>query len=339
MVSLFQQNNTDSKCLATLSWDQSTVDDQRPILYVCIIASIVHAAFWLQLSLCPSVRQKTMQWLYAYLATDIFLLTRFFFLFIVHTTSTECIPTRAWELFVAYIEAIGDNYLNILEVYILLALNLCRYIQITRNKNVYVTNVRLLVVTHIAIYLLPAFFLIIQLPIGWGELNSYSGNTCDIGYTNTFAVVLNIVVAFVLPIGLNILVIGASVRHVHLTSQLQQAKHHVSAREKYNRSLVIQFTIFYTIWFLLWSPNIIIYQFTSGVNTLTIIGKLLNFIEISIDPIIVAALDVRFYQAWKKTWTELKNRSLKKFGHEQRRIGPAVFTTTVNTVQQRITKV
>ena len=153
MLISFSINNTNNLCSSSLLWSETTINSQRPILYVCIIAAIMHAVFWLQPAFCSSVRQKSMQWLYAYLVTDILLLMRFFFVFIVRTTSTDCMPNRSWYLFVSYLEAFADNYLNILEVYILFALNLCRYAQITKNKNVYITNTRLLVLAHVAIYM------------------------------------------------------------------------------------------------------------------------------------------------------------------------------------------
>ena len=115
--------------------------------------------------------------------------------------------------------------------------------------------------------------------------------------------------------------IYASARHVHLSSQLRRAQHHISAREKYNRSLVIQFLIFYTIWLLLWSPNLIAYQFTNYISNVTIITSLLNYIEISLDPIIIAALDVRFQKIWRRLWTRLRNTVI--FNRiNQRRIVP-----------------
>jgi hypothetical protein len=106
--------------------------------------------------------------------------------------------------------------------------------------------------------------------------------------------------------------IYASVRHVWLTSNLQQTQHHVSAREKYNRSLVIQFLSFYIIWLALWSPNVIVFQVSVSGNNLLATVRLLNFAEIAIDPIIIAALDVRFWHAWRKAWTYVKNNILFK---------------------------
>jgi hypothetical protein len=266
-----------------------------------------------------------MQWLYAYLVTDILLLMRFFFLFIVHTTSDECVPNRAWSLFICYIEAVVDNYLNILEVYILLALNICRYAQIAYNKNVYVTNVRLLVVAHLTIYLVPLAFLVIELFVGWADIEIFVPGSCDVAYTNVYAKAVNIVFSFALPILLNIFVLYCNIRHVHLTSRLRQTQHHVTAREKYHRSLVTQFLVFYTIWLLLWSPNLIVYQFANGISNLTIIASLLNYIEITLDPIIIAGLDVRFQKLWRNLWIYFKNTILCKRTN-QRRIAPIIIS-------------
>ncbi|UJR27451.1 hypothetical protein I4U23_008740 [Adineta vaga] len=323
-------NVTNTKCRSPLSWGQSTIDSQRPILYVCIIASFTHAMFWLQIICCSALRQKTMQWIYAYLITDIFLLVRFFFLFIVHTTSTDCQPNQSWYLFISYFEAIFDNYLNILGVYILLALNICRYAQIARNRNVCVTHVRLLVAAHFGIYFIPLILLIIQISVGWAKLDAHGGEICDLRYTHIYVQVFNVLIAFVFPLSCNVIVIYASVRHIHLVSHLRQGRHHVSAREKYHRSLVIQFLVFYTIWMLLWSPNIIVYQLQNKNGKIVSICQLLNFVEIVLDPMIIAGLDVRFFHAWKKNWEMLKSKLLR----EQRRIRPMVVDHSLKIIEQ-----
>ena len=318
----FHQNNSNDTCPFSLLWSQPLADAQRTALSVCIIATVTHSIFWLQFIFYPTIRQKTMQWLYAYLLTDILLLTRFFFTFIVRTISYECTANFIWSLFVCYFEAAVDNYLNVLEVYILLALNLCRYVQITRNQNVYLTHVRLLAFAHVAIYLLPLINLIIQLNVGWAQLDRYDDGSCDIGYTNVYAQMVNTLIAFILPIILNILVICASIHHVRMTSQLRRAQHHVSAREKYHRSLVTQFLVFYTVWLLLWSPNVIVYQFTSGASTVTLIASLLNYIEIALDPFIIGALDVRFRHAWRQIWRFWKQKLPINFNRNQGQVGP-----------------
>jgi hypothetical protein len=334
VVVLSELNGTNITCPMSLLWSPSIIDRQRPALYVCIIAATMHTIFWLQFIFSASVRQKTMQWLYAYLVTDILLLIRFFFLFIVHTTSKECVPSKAWSLFVCYIEATVDNYLNVLEVYILLALNICRYEQIVHNKNVYVTNVRLLIFAHLAIYLMPLILFIILLLVGWAQIERFDTGSCAVAYINVYCQVINIIFGFALPILLNIFVLYYNIRHVHLTSRLRQAQHRVTAREKYNRSLIIQFFVFYTVWLLLWSPNIIIYQFKSGVSNLTTIASLLNYIEITLDPLIIAALDVRFQKLWRTSSVHLRN-ILFCNRPNQRRIVP--ITTDVNLIEMKRT--
>ncbi len=325
-------NDTNTLCPLSLSWTQSSIDNQQQRLIVCIIASIIHSIFWLQLVFCPSLRHKSIQWIYAYLATDILLLFRFFFIYIVYTTSTECQPSKSWALFMCYFETIGDIYPNLLEAYILLALNICRHVQIAYNRNVYATNRLLLIIIHLCIYSIPIFILLVQFLTGWAQLEPFTHDVCDVLYTNAYIQIFNIVIAFALPILLNILVIYASFRHVRLISTLQRAKHHVSAREKYNRSLVIQFLVFYTIWIALWAPNIIVDQLTKGENGITKFVILLNLIEICLDPIIIGALDVRFWKVWRQLWLKLKNIYLRGL---QRQIRPAIIVPTLARVKKQ----
>jgi hypothetical protein len=155
--------------------------------------------------------------------------------------------------------------------------------------------------------------------------------SCDVTYTNMYARIFTTIIFFALPISLNVLVIYASIRHVHLTSQLRRSQHYVSAREKYHRSLVIQFGIFYTVWLLLWSPNVIVYQFTSGKSTVTLIVSLLNYIEIALDPIIISALDVRLRHVWGQIWKHVKEKWTIILNRNQRRITP----NTINVNLQR----
>jgi hypothetical protein len=180
--------------------------------------------------------------------------------------------------------------------------------------------------------LLTLLFFFIQFVFGWTQLNEYVKDRCQISYTNIYIQVFNIIIGFALPIILNILVIYISVRDIHLKSRLQRGVHHVSAREKYHRSLVIQFIIFYNIWLGLWSPNVIVFQVSiNSVNITNIVG-LLNFIEIALDPIIIGALDVRFWQVWKKIWKSIRSKLFANRIH-QRRIHPAVNNTNVFSIK------
>jgi hypothetical protein len=325
-------NNTNIACPTSLLWDQASVDSRKPRLCVCIIAVVIHSIFWLQLVFCSSLRQKSIQWIYAYLITDLLLLFRFFITYTIHTKTTECVPSIAWALFACYFEATVDNYLNVLRVWILLALNICRYIQIAYNRNVYRVHTKALILTYLGIYLISLLFFLIRFLFGWSQLNRFGSDRCVVSYTNLPIQVFNVILTFALPIILNLLMIYASVRHVRLTSHLRRTRHHVSAREKYNRSLVIQFLVFYIIWVTLWSPNVIVYQVSPGANGLLNTVRLLNFIEIALDPIIIAALDVRFWHAWRKGWMHVKNNILY-IRPNQARIRPATTNLNVFSVK------
>ncbi|CAF1370497.1 unnamed protein product [Rotaria sordida] len=103
------------------------------------------------------------------------------------------------------------------------------------------------------------------------------------------------------------LMIYTSARHIHLKSVVQRTQHHVSAREKYHRSLVIQFLCFYFIWGVFWSPFIVIFQVSVRQQNLMNVVTILSFVEVACDPIIVAALDVRFWHQWRKFGVHVKN--------------------------------
>ncbi len=51
----------------------------------------------------------------------------------------------------------------------------------------------------------------------------------------------------------------------------------------------------------------IVSQFTNRTDMLRIV-RLLNLIEIALDPIILSALDVRFWKVWENMWRHVKNR-------------------------------
>ncbi|CAF1613735.1 unnamed protein product [Adineta ricciae] len=332
-LALLNINDTNGICPQPLYWTSSAADNRVARLVVCIIATFTHSIFWLQLACCSSVRQGSMQWLYAYLITDLFLIIRYVSVYIVYTTTTDCYPNQSWVLFMYYFEVTFDNYLNILEVYILLALNICRYIQIAYNRNVYQLYGKYLFAAHVCIYTLPALSVLIQLYAGWCQLLVVPRNYCQVVYTNIYIQVFNVITAFALPIALNIIIIYCSVRHVRSASTMRAGVHHVSARQKYNRSLVIQFLVFYTIWLSLWSPNVIVFQVSITDGNVTRYVRMLNFIEIALDPIIIAALDVRFWQEWRRVILHLKANNLCN-GTNPARVQPTTTAANIPSVKQ-----
>ena len=329
-------SETIEECLTSLRWTSTAENIRRPSFYICIVASFIHAIFWLQFALFPMIRHKAMQWIYAYLLTDIVLLARLLFLYSVRSRSTICNPSYSWFQFVCYVDSFVDNYINVLQVYIFLALNFCRYIQIVYNRNPYVRYRNHIVAAHISIYFCPFILLLGQFFIGWSKVVIIPGDSCDVTYANIYIKCLNVLFIFAIPIGLNLILIFISVHHVRKATRNRtlQQRHQLSAREKYNRSLVIQFLCFYAIWISLWSPNVIMYQFMNGMPILITYARLLNYIEIALDPFIIVALDVRFGQPWKKIWLYLKIKSrLDRVqpGGQQR---PATTERPIVTIEQ-----
>ncbi|CAF0867067.1 unnamed protein product [Rotaria sordida] len=187
--------------------------------------------------------------------------------------------------------------------------------------------------SHVLIYVIPLIVYIAPCLLGWTDAGGFIRDTCVIFYANTYIQIFNTIFAFALPIFLNILVMYASIHHVRAKAALQKSQHYVSAREKLNRSLVIQFICFYTVWGGLWSPNIIVYQASINKKDLIYIVGLLNYINVAIDPIIVAALDFRLWHAWRKHIIRVKRTVL--FQEITRgRVKPS--TGNVNTISARI---
>ncbi|CAF4136153.1 unnamed protein product, partial [Rotaria sordida] len=167
--------------------------------------------------------------------------------------------------------------------------------------------------------------LIVEFLVGWTRIEDPIRDSCEVFYTNIYVQIFNTIFAYALPMFLNMLMIYASLRHIHLTSVLQRTQHCVSAREKYHRSLIIQFICFYFIWGVLWSPFVIVSQMSLHQQNVMNIVTILSFVEVACDPIIVAALDVRFWDQWRKFGVHVKN-TIFVDRRNRRRIHP----TTVN---------
>jgi hypothetical protein len=199
--------------------------------------------------------------------------------------------------------------LNVIECYLLLALNVCRYLQIVRNRNVYETHRRMIFLVHVLIYTLPVLNMIVQLVADWSDVWRIDGGSCDIQYSSLVVQLFNLFVVYIIPVILNLIFLFLSLRYVRSTEGIQ-AQQIIDARRKHHRILLIQSIVFYSVWLLLWSPNLLSYQFTEVTSDAGLITALLNYIEIALDPGIIAALDVRFLKAWKKTWRKIKARRL-----------------------------
>ena len=258
----------------------------------------MHVLFWVQLLTYPSVRQWSMQWAYAYLATDLFLLVRFFLLY-AYRWWPVCVPHPLRHL-ICLGEAILDNYLNLLQSYILLALNICRYLQIVHNHDVYSLNRRAILIGHVLIYSLPLLGHVLAKYFGLTVLKNPPGDACDLLPVSWTIRITFLLLSYFVPVILTLTFLFLGLNHVRNTDGIRTPSL-VDARHKYHRQLVAQSGVFYSLWLLFWSPHVLLFPFVHKSDTAGMIAQVLNYISITLDPIVISALDVRLLKAWKST--------------------------------------
>ncbi|CAF1139454.1 unnamed protein product [Rotaria sp. Silwood1] len=287
----------------SLNWSSKSVYNLSPIIVVCSIAVAIHTIFWIQVISFSSLRQRNMMWLYAYLITDFILLTRFFIFYCMRRWDVCLYPTL--QVILCYFEATLKFYINIVQSYILLALNICRGAQIIFNRNVFIKNPRLIILTHFLIYILPALNITIQIFGNWTILLHTAGESCDIIYSSLTVEIFNLFIIYLIPVALNLTVIAFCIRHVSSIKGIH-SQQIINLRRKHKKSLLIRTIIFYSIWLVLWSPNVLAFQFINVNTEPGIYISLLNYIEIKTDPIFITVLDVRLFQSWKIIWRKIK---------------------------------
>jgi hypothetical protein len=293
-------------------WSPSTADDLGPVVVVCSVAVVLHVIFWIQVLVFSSLKQRNMMWLYAYLMTDFFLLARFFILYSIRRYGVCIYPTLRTIL--CYFEASSKFYTNGVQTYLLLALNVCRYLQIVSNRDVFIEKFRLLIFILVFIIILPAINVMVQFLANWTLLWRRTGSSCDIQYVSLSVQIFNLFAIYIIPVALGIILIIFCIHHVSSIKGIR-SQQIIDRRRKYQRTLLFQTITFYSIWLILWSPNVLAFQFINVNSEPGVYTSLLNYIEITVDPIIVAALDVRFFKSWQTIWRKIR-------GHRQGTVAP-----------------
>jgi hypothetical protein len=197
--------------------------------------------------------------------------------------------------------------MNAVQSYILLALNVSRYAQIVFSRNVYIKHPRLIVLTHFLIGILPALNVMIQFLANWTLLWRRAGASCDIQYRSIYVQIFNLLVVYIIPIVVNLFIIALCIRHVSSIRGVRNQQI-INLRRKYQRTLLFQTITFYSIWLVLWSPNVLTFQFINVNTQPGIYTSFFNYIEIMIDPIIIAGVDVRFFKVWQTIWRRIRGR-------------------------------
>ncbi|CAF0929663.1 unnamed protein product [Adineta steineri] len=282
-------------------WDPTDLAQNNIIFGVCVVAAILHTFLWSQLIMRKIKFDITLLFSLGYISTDIFLL---FFYFIAYA-----IRIRSWipiTLATCYFEAYAMFYFNILETYSLMALNISRYWQIVRNPNTYIDHRKMIIVSCIITPFLVAINLIIQDILGWSVLYSIPGSSCNVSFTNIPIQVWNMTIMLVIPIVLSFCLLFRAFRFLQ---SAQAGQLHI--RRNHHRKVTIQTLIFYSFWFILWLPGMIVNCLDSDYvdGTTNFIVILLSTIETLCDPIVGVFLDKRIAQAWKKSYKWMRRQS------------------------------
>ena len=296
-VVLFPMNCT------PLVWSPTTSDALGPTVSVCAIALFIHTIFWIQVLIVSTLRERTMMWLYAYLSTDYFLLIRFFIFYAIRREEVCLYAT--FRTILCYFEASSKFYINAVQTYLLLALNVCRYAQIVSGRNLYVEYLHRLLFTFFLIIFLLALNVAIQFLAGWTNLWRRTGGSCDIQYGYLIVQIFNLFIVYIVPIVLSLFLIALCIRHVSSVVGIR-SQQLINRRRQHQRKLLFQTVIFYSTWLILWSPNVLAFQFINVNTDAGIITSFINYIELTIEPLMVAALDVRFFKVWQQLWRRIR---------------------------------
>lgn len=290
-------------------WSADAAQKIQPLFYLCIVATITHVLFWIQFILCPSVRQVSMQWLYAYLGADLLLIFRLFLLYAYHWSSL-CVP-HALQIIICYIEGVLDNYLNLIQSYILLALDVCRYLQVVRNHNVYESNRKTIILAHLLIYCVPIILYAILIQFRWIILYRPQGDACDFLFAHDPIQIGWLFFSYFIPVSLTFVFFYLSLRFIRNVDGIQ-TQQIANARLRYYRRLVIQSSVFYIVALCLWSPYLLTFPFVYRHSIAGSVVQILSYLVIILDPIIISALDVRFLKLWRSLWVRCRGRQQAK---------------------------
>ena len=191
----------------------------------------------------------------------------------------------------AILKRMGLLYINLLELYCLDALNICRYWLIVRNQNVYIVYRRKLILISIIIPLLIFFNLCVQAAFDWCVVTREAGASCSVSYTNNVVRIWNLVVVTIVPILISFLFVSSNFIFSKKTLIINKC----FIRRNHHHRLIIHSSIFYSIWLILWLPFMIVtfLDIDSLNGSVAFVTVVASSMEIMADPIISIFLDKR----------------------------------------------
>ncbi|CAF0926066.1 unnamed protein product [Didymodactylos carnosus] len=295
-------------------------------------AVVIHIIFWLHISFYHQLRKRSMLWIYNYMLCDLVYLMQFYIEYGTRISSLICHIHSLLRGFLCYLESYTGIYLSSIESYLLVGLNLCRYLHIVRNVNLFHHSQRiwnLLIISMLSLYIIALLSLIFQiniLHIGYVHTTSRM-MPCHIDLILGIDEYINITLVIIIPVLLNGLFTLLIFLHVRKSrSNIQRCQH------KQQILLLIQLFVLYFVWLTLWSPHVIISYRLLEFGDISQYTKICALSRIIIDPLIFILLDKRFYKQWKQTGQCLLRLQQQR---RHRRIQPQIqiITNTTNVKQ------
>ncbi|CAF0772772.1 unnamed protein product [Adineta ricciae] len=312
---------------STIGWSSTVLFQNHILLGIALLGTFLHSLLWFQLFFRRIPLDLSLIFPACYISTDIFILSSYFVQYAIRSTAT----TPTWRAS-CYFEAYFAFYFNVLESFYLTVLHMCRYLQIVRNKNIYMDHRYLVLLMYITVPTLVLINMIIQHEIAWSIVIEKPGSSCSLVYTSLSIRVWNVVVFFCLPIILSFTMSIRSLFYVKQTCSQQ-----MMIRRNHHRRLVYRFLIFFTIWFILWTPSVLLTFLdihTVG-NQIRFLFAAANGLEASIDGVLVIMLDTRFQMAWQKSYDAI----LQRLGWQKtNKVKPAIQATPIMHDNTRSTK-
>ena len=208
-----------------LTWVPTSYSLGITYLVMGIVAFVIHFIFWLQVFTHRVLRQMSMLWVYNYLFTDMLLLIQLFIEYAVHTSMRNCVSYLLFKIS-CILEAYTGIYMAILEAYMLVCLNISRYLLIVKNYNLSARYRISVLIFNGFIYIVGLCFYAIQAN-GLKLIDihpHYQTLSCHLRYPDIKTQIGNLLIVLIIPIGLNIYFVTLTTIHVRQSQQAARSQ-------------------------------------------------------------------------------------------------------------------
>ena len=208
-----------------ITWAPEYLSLGAAYLGLSVPALLFHILFWLYVAIHRSLRQMSMLWVYNYLFTDLLLLIQIFLEYFVRTTIFHCVSHQMFAILCS-IEAYTTAYMAVLEAYLLVCLNVSRYLFIVKNYNLCDRYPSHLLVLNAFIYVVGLVVYILQVEVFRNVRIHYHDKSpsCHLQFVSVSTQIGNLLFVLIIPIVLNCYFMAITTIHVRRSQQAARAQ-------------------------------------------------------------------------------------------------------------------